>query len=137
MRFIHKNINTALLMLIAFISTALAATAGTATVLYDSLHEKNAVLSREAKELSIALSEQQYRATQLQAVVEQTAKREEKLVKILEQEREEEQKPEQERATPARTQSKSSAPKSRTGYAFNYRTSGYVSPYRLPSLTYV
>lgn len=120
MKFIHKNVNTALLLLIAFISLALVTGTVYSVQAFDKLHTQYAEKAIEAEELTLALHEKEQMASQLRETADLKTLREAKLSELLAKERQENE------SQPApQTQTVQQIPQSRTGYSLPYN-----SPYR-------
>lgn len=113
MKFIHKNINRALLLLVAFVAAALAVASLVSVQAFDNLHNAYEEKATEAEELAIALAELEHKTGQIEEKAELNAQREEKLKELLEQEREDNE-------TEDSKTSKTSAPK--VGYTTPYRS---------------
>ena len=128
MTYIHRNINSGLLMLITFISVALVATTVYGVTAFDSIAEDNFTMQDELTQLQIQLDDERSLNVGLQRTADLNQKREEVIAGILEQER---QSAADAPDTKVITVSPTSRPQSRTAYS----TGGVFNPYRQPSKT--
>jgi len=87
MTYIHRNINSGLLMLITFISVALVATTVYGVTAFDSIAEDNFTMQDELTQLQIQLDDERSLNVGLQRTADLNQKREEVIAGILEQER--------------------------------------------------
>ncbi len=87
MTFIHKNVNSALLMLITFISVALVTATVYSVEAFDSINEAYAEKAMEAEALAIELAEKQAMTDSLQQTAQLTQERENALAEMLEKQR--------------------------------------------------
>src|SRR5574341_722266 len=91
MAFIHKNVNSALLMLIAFISVSLVTATVYSVEAFDSLNEAYAEKAMQVDSLSAELAEQEAKSDSLKQTAQLTQEREKALADIIEQQRQETQ----------------------------------------------
>lgn len=89
MAFIHKNINSGLLMLITFLSVALVTATVYSVQAFDSVSLALAEKEAETAALNAQLRENEAMATSLKQTAQLTQEREQALAQILEQERQE------------------------------------------------
>ena len=83
MTFIHKNVNSALLMLITFISVALVTATVYSVQAFDSINNAYAEKAIQADELSKQLADNQAIADSLQQAAQLTQQREQVLAEIV------------------------------------------------------
>ncbi len=87
MTFIHKNVNSGLLMLITFITVALVTATVYSVHAFDSINEAFAEKAMEAESLAAELAEKQVMTDSLQKTAQLTQEREQALADILEKQR--------------------------------------------------
>ncbi len=88
MTFIHKNVNSALLMLITFISVALVTATVYSVQAFDSINTAYSEKALQADELQKQLSENQAMSDSLQQAAQLNQQREQALAAILQQKQE-------------------------------------------------
>lgn len=113
MTFIHKNVNSALLMLITFISVALVTATVYSVQAFDSMQDAYAEKAMQADELAQQLAENKAQAESLQEAAQLTQAREKALAEIMQKQRDEaqlEQKPAVEAKSQSITNSNSGGP---------------------------
>jgi hypothetical protein len=88
MAFIHKNINSALLMLISFLSVALVTATVYSVNAFDNINDAYADQAMRADDLAKELADKSAMTTTLQQTAELTQAREKALSDILTQQRE-------------------------------------------------
>ncbi len=91
MAFIHKNVNSALLMLIAFISVSLVTATVYSVEAFDSLNQAYAEKAMQVDSLSAELAHQEAKADSLKQTAQLTQEREKALADMIEQQRQETQ----------------------------------------------
>ena len=91
MAFIHKNVNSALLMLIAFISVSLVTATVYSVEAFDNINEAYAEKAMLVDTLSAELAQQEAKADTLKQTAELTQEREKALADMIEKQRQEEQ----------------------------------------------
>ncbi len=89
MAFIHKNVNSALLMLIAFISVALVTATVYSVEAFDSINDAYAEQAMRAQALEAQLAEKAAMTDTLQKTAQLTQEREKALAELLEKQRQE------------------------------------------------
>jgi biopolymer transport protein ExbB/TolQ len=89
MAFIHKNINSALLMLITFISVALVTATVYSVEAFDSMNEAYAEKAMQVDALAAELAAKEAMTDSLQKTAQLTQERENALAEILEKQRQE------------------------------------------------
>lgn len=87
MAFIHKNVNSALLMLIIFISTALVTATIYSVEAFDNIHTAYAEQTLRAEALAAELAEKEAMTASLQETARLTQEREKMLAEILQTQR--------------------------------------------------
>jgi hypothetical protein len=87
MAFIHKNVNSALLMLISFLSVALVTATVYSVNAFDNINSAYADQAMRADSLAKELADKSAMTTSLQATAELTQAREAALAKIVEQQK--------------------------------------------------
>jgi hypothetical protein len=87
MAFIHKNINSALLMLIVFISTALVTATVYSVEAFDTINEAYADRTMQAENLAKELAEKEAYAATLQQTAQLNQEREKALAEFIEKQR--------------------------------------------------
>ena len=98
MAFIHKNINSGLLMLITFISVALVTATVYSVQAFDSLNEAYAEKAMLADTLSAELAEKEVMTDTLKQTAQLTQEREDALAQIIAQKQQETAQPQVENA---------------------------------------
>ena len=96
MTFIHKNVNSALLMLITFISVALVTATVYSVQAFDSINDAYAEKAVQADELQKQLAENKAIADTMQQAAQLNQQREQALADILQKKQQEQAAPEQE-----------------------------------------
>ncbi len=122
MAFIHKNVNSALLMLITFLSVALVTATVYSVQAFDSLNVAYSEKAMEAETLASQLKEHEVMADSLKQTAELTQEREAALAQIVEKQRQEAAQPQTEQAIQV-----SSEPAPKTAYNVNKQP---YNPYR-------
>jgi hypothetical protein len=127
MTFIHKNVNSALLMLIVFISVALVTATVYSVEAFDSINEAYAEKAIYAESLAAELASKEAMTDDLKKAAQLTQEREQALTEIIKQRQAEE---EQARAdtqtiTVPDTPAKKAATAPGTTYKSPYRTRFY------------
>ncbi len=89
MAFIHKNVNSALLMLIAFISVALVTATLYSVEAFDSINDAYAEQAMRAQALEAELAEKAAMADTLQKKAQLNQEREKALAEMLEKQKQE------------------------------------------------
>jgi len=142
MTFIHKNVNSALLMLITFISVALVTATVYSVQAFDSINTAYSEKALQADELQKQLSENQAMADSFQQAAQLNQQREQALAAILQQKQEQpaEQAP-QEKATSSGVPSKAAfkpasntaagGPTFNAGYGQSVKRKPYTSPFSM------
>lgn len=128
MTFIHKNVNSALLMLITFISVALVTATMYSVQAFDSINEAYAKQATKAETLAAELAEKQAMTDRLQQTAQSAQERENALAEIYEKQRQAAQ--EQTEQSASQAVKLSSEPAKQVRY-----NSGPYNPYR-KSTTY-
>lgn len=128
MAFIHKNVNSALLMLIAFISVALVTSTVYSVQAFDSIHNAYAEKAMQVESLTAELAEKEAMTDSLKQAAQLTQEREKALAEILEKQR---QKAAQQPAPSTEMTVASEPKKERASYP-----SGVYNPYRKSARTY-
>ena len=123
MVFIHKNVNSALLMLITFISVALVTTTVVSIAAFDNMNQAYAHKAMEAQALAAELAEKQANAETAQKTAQLSAEREQALAHIVQQQKDDVPAP----AEPVKT----------TAIYTNKKSTGLgYDPFRIPSSRY-
>lgn len=126
MTFIHKNVNSALLMLITFISVALVTATVYSVQAFDSINDAYAEKAVQADELQKQLAENKAIADTMQQAAQLTQQREQALAEILQKKQQEQPAPEQDSPSPApKARAKPTTNTNAGGPTFN---SGSVMP---------
>ncbi len=89
MAFIHKNVNSGLMMLVAFISVALVTATVYSVEAFDSINTAYAEKTMQVEALSAELAEKEAMTDSLQKTAELTQEREKALAEILVKQRQE------------------------------------------------
>jgi hypothetical protein len=125
MAFIHKNINSALMFLVAFLSVSLVTVTVYSVGAFDDINGAYVEQAMRADELAAQLKEKQAMTTALQQTAQLNQEREAALAKILEQQKQEAQ---------AQAESTQSSTVTATNTANTVKTqtarTGVYNPYR-------
>ncbi|MEM4247010.1 MAG: hypothetical protein QXR48_02170 [Candidatus Woesearchaeota archaeon] len=92
MAFIHKNVNSALMLLIAFLSVTLATVTVYSVEAFDNINSIASEQAMRADELQKQLAEKEAMTDSLKQAAQLTQEREQALATLLEQQRQEAQK---------------------------------------------